>query len=149
MKNRIAWSAGIIDGEGCICIHKSQPGAPSQPRQKSVVYHLDLAVKMTYKPAIELLLNIFQVGTITRQKPGKNNKRVTWTWVVTGKSVSIVLKKLLPYLVVKKDEALLALDFVEKNVNTLIKKQGVLTKTSIFRENAYQKMRLLKLKEWK
>lgn len=147
--NKLAWCAGIIDGEGCIRIHKRKPGAKSQPRQKSNIYYLDLKVKMVHKPAIEILHSFFRCGDVHSEQPGKSNKRIAWRWNVFRRDAASVLKKVLPFLVVKRKEALLAIEFQESPLSGRIGNGLVSEDSAAFREDCYQRMRMLKCFEWK
>lgn len=104
----LAWLAGVVDGEGCIYIHRTKPN----PNKASVSpwYQLELKVKMVHKPTIERFICVFG-GAIRKELPGKNNVRVAWRWSVSGKTAARVLDCLLPFLFTKKPEALLALKF--------------------------------------
>lgn len=49
-KTDLAWAAGLIDGEGCICIVKE-----NRPGNLSTQYRLRLSVGMTDKKTIKKL----------------------------------------------------------------------------------------------
>jgi hypothetical protein len=96
----LAWAAGIIDGEGCLYVHKHKRN-----------YVATLRVKMIHRPTIERLEQTFGVGTLRTDPPGKQSKRQTWSWTVSGHAVADVLYPVLPFLTTKRHEARLLLSF--------------------------------------
>jgi hypothetical protein len=146
MKN-IAWCAGLFDGEGSVGIHKARPIVVASGT-RSIRYTLDLNLTMVHKPSVERFKALLGVGNIKKKIPGKNSRRVSWHWRVQGFAAAGVVETLLPYLVTKREEALLALDFIAGD-KTTAKRLGVPEYILVARELAYQRMRKLKLYEWK
>lgn len=101
---RDAWIAGFFDGEGSIGTHRGTSGIP----------RVKLAVVNTYKPAIELIWQAFGgYRTITAQQTSAH--RTCYKVVLTGeKEVITALERMLPYLVVKRDQAILALRLISR-----------------------------------
>lgn len=94
-KTQLAWVAGIVDGEGCIY---------ATPRGQ-----LRLQVGMSHLPTIERLHEIFPTSNIrnhTQQNPKWKNR---FFWLVTNERAITVLKEILPYMVTKEAEAIVAL----------------------------------------
>ena len=146
-ENILAYIAGIVDGEGCIHIHKKLQAPPSRPQQRSPYYRLSLKVKMTHKPVVEFLAQTMGAGTIYSEKPGKLNKKVAWSWVTGANDAVMVLTALLPYLRVKTAEARLALEFA--TANQRVPGNGrVPIEVSAYRHSLYEAMRELKRCEW-
>ena len=112
----LAWVAGIIDGEGYIRIARRIFIPKSLPNSK-VYYRLEVFVGMVHKPSIEKLQSIFNKGKIKIVTPDKNKNhvRVVWRWILSQYESVDVLKFILPYLITKKDEALVALEFAKLN----------------------------------
>lgn len=104
----LAWAAGIIDGEGCISIVRMKPSA-NYPHLR---YELRIAVKMIHKPTVERIKSIFGRGTITVRH--RANQRNQFNWLVGIHNASAVLRLVLPYLVTKRAEAELGLEFEQK-----------------------------------
>ena len=143
----ICWAAGIIDGEGCITIHKRNPKAEKKAT-RSPYYRLDIKVKMVHKPAVERLKSIFGIGTILCEKPGKNSKRVAWKWLVYGKDCIEVLKHTIPHLTVKQKDATIALEFLPINIKTAFGHQRISPEVLARRDEMYKKMQAVKQYEW-
>lgn len=108
MKTKYAWSAGIIDGEGCIGIWSNK---------KTLTVH----ATNTDKRILLRLKEIFNVGDIyIRLRKDRPNNLPCGKWIVTGKKAYNVLKKIKPYLISKKEEAEIAIRFGKTiNRNTL------------------------------
>jgi hypothetical protein len=144
----LAYCAGLIDGEGCIHIHKKLTAPPSRPQQRSPYYRLGLRVKMAHKPTIEFLAETFGVGAVHPHQPGKLNKRVTWAWDVNQSDTITVLALVRPYLRVNADEADLAVDFARANRRSVGGRLRVPDAINAERYALYERMRTLKLGEW-
>ena len=93
---KLAYAAGIIDGEGCISTHV----------QKDVRHLPSVYVKvcMTDSRPIMLLQSMF--GGPVRYKVAKiAHHRPQYVWDVSATRAEVVLKALLPFLIVKKEQA--------------------------------------------
>ncbi len=124
----IAYLAGLIDGDGSIQINK---------RHKKTEYLASLKICMTNKKIIEWLKDNFG-GTIYNWKQ-KFPNRDMYNWSLNAQESSILLKRTLPYLIVKKQQALNLIVFS----NTLLNYGKKLTKTiQEKRELLYQKQKL-------
>lgn len=107
-KADLAYVAGIIDGEGTICIH--------QDKAKSGKVYLQLRVDVTNTNEWLIQWLKFALGGHTdvsrRAKIGKNWKP-SWRWSVSANQASAFLKLIYPYLRLKKPQAELAIKFQE------------------------------------
>ena len=94
-----AYLAGIIDGEGSIDFQKT-----NEPQCKNG-YHYNprLRIGMIDKKFIEWLKDSF--GGCIYQRFGKGKNRNSYTWSIQGKIMRDVLKKVYPYLRLKKQHA--------------------------------------------
>jgi hypothetical protein len=135
----IAYLAGIIDGEGTIRINKVKA-----KKNWNYSYYLQMSCGMTCKEVPELLKKIF--GGNVREERVADGYRSIWRWALTGRfQIYVVLKLLKTYLIVKKEQVAVALDFCEKWKNPvrhhhvwLIDNQQI-----SLREDMYWKMRKL------
>lgn len=100
----IAYAAGFFDGEGHIRITK---------HSKRGSYTLQLsAVQATLDP-LPLFERVFG-GTINRRLVKyRQTPRAIYTWQASSGVAELALRRMLPYLIAKKDEAELALSFRE------------------------------------
>lgn len=103
---QFAWAAGIIDGEGCIRVNKSNP-TPSR-RTTFPGFNLSVFVKMTDFPTIEKLQQIF--GGRIQDEP-RDNQRDLKRWEVYGHEAKRVLEQIYPHLVTKQYQAQLGIEF--------------------------------------
>jgi hypothetical protein len=90
-----SYLAGFFDGEGCVFLNK-----------KEHQLHLSIGQKRS-----EVLFNIQQKLNIGKVYLRKDYNSVFLLW---GKDVYTLLKLILPYTIVKKDEIILAIEFYEK-----------------------------------
>jgi hypothetical protein len=101
-REKLIYCAGFMDGEGHIriCQHS-----------KRVRYMLQIsAVQATPQP-LDFFVDLFG-GTVSKRFTIYRGKpKAMFTWQCSSKAAEEALEMMLPYLVVKKDEALLALEF--------------------------------------
>lgn len=105
---KVAWAAGVFDGEGCITINKQRPGTGGR---KNVNHRLYIKVTMGHLPTVERLQDIFGKGTITLQKSAKGHNDAH-TWWVASREAGEVLGLMRQYLITKAAEADLAFEFL-------------------------------------
>ena len=98
--------AGIIDGEGCIHLEKYQ-----QKGRPCASYNLRIRVSMTDIQAPLFLYNKFGGNFYTYQSKNLKAKK-TYIWqIVNSKGINF-LRYIQPYLLVKKNQADVALKFI-------------------------------------
>ena len=103
-----AYVAGLIDGEGSIFICKQK-----RWKNGSFGYQLRVMVGMTDKKTIDFLKNKLG-GGIHCVKGRKVNHSDCYLWGIYAKNASNLLKTLKPYLITKKEEAEIAIEFQGK-----------------------------------
>jgi hypothetical protein len=97
-----AYLAGIIDGEGCITIHRRTPKAKENP-----TYALFVEIANT-SPALKKWLDErFPDRTYYRHiTSAKPHHKQGYGWVLSGnRQVMIFLREIAPYLVIKREQA--------------------------------------------
>jgi hypothetical protein len=100
LKAEPAYLAGFFDGEGCVRINKT-------PNQNTISYHLIVTIANNDKSILDSCREIY--GGDVRSK----GKRNCFSWSLFNKGIiEKFLLHSLPYLVVKRDEALAALEYV-------------------------------------
>jgi hypothetical protein len=132
-KETLAYAAGFFDGEGCIVIR----------RTRGNTFWTSVRITSTDLPIIEWMRKNFG-GATGVQPPNKNAKvcRPCWFWGMGSKSATEFLKKIAPLLVIKRQQADLAIEFQSR-----IEAPGVnrLTPEEIAIRETY-KRRLVELK---
>lgn len=122
----LAWAAGILDGEGSFGIYKADKG-------KS--YQLTLAVASVDDKMCPKLHDMF--GGHFRV-----SKRGAAIWRVIGRSAAEVIRQVLPYLVVKRDQAEVCLEFAD-TIQTKGTRNVSGTELCVIRKPLYDKLRKL------
>ena len=110
-REEYAWLAGIIDGEGSIQISYTQGH-----RRGQKYFRLILAVNMTHEACVGKCLRITCAGSIIRcytPKMQAAGHRPTFRWQVADKNAASILRRCLPFLEAKKQQAILAIQFQE------------------------------------
>lgn len=100
---QLAYLAGIIDGEGCFVIgcyaFSKKTGVPH--------FHTTIQITSTDKVLIEWLVDNFggKLSTYTSKQMASNCRRVPYRWVIFSDRVKHLSESILPYLIIKKDQA--------------------------------------------
>ncbi len=134
----LAWAAGIVDGEGSILLqltyYKDNPS-----------YSPLIRVEMTHEETISRLRRIFGCGgSYSRQ--GKENWKATHTIQVNGRESIHVAKRLLPYLVTKRRQAELIIQFSEQCQNGGGMEKTISPEVQTLRTIIYDELKLLNRK---
>ena len=110
-----AYLAGLLDGEGTICIVRSAHRTFMDGR-KYPYYAVNIRIGMQNKEVIDLFHEQLKVGRLDLEKKYQY-KRPMYRWRTSQKEeVVYVIETLLPYLRVKKANALLALEYIKNFV---------------------------------
>ena len=95
-----AYIAGVFDGEGCICI---------TTRNQRRYHSLRITVTNTHQGLIRFLHE--RLGGCVSPHSAREKCRPTWTWVAPDQRSENILVLLQPFLLVKKHQCELALEF--------------------------------------
>lgn len=111
-RTKLAWAAGLFDGEGCICIYQS---GKAFGQSKTARFHLSVAIAMSSKKTVEKFQKIVRVGTVGPKNVGNKPKhyKPIHQWIVTAKQAEFVLNQIYPYMVTKKPEAKIAFKYLK------------------------------------
>jgi len=108
--HNLIYLAGIIDGEGCLGISKN---STKKQRQKNPKYQSEVCVVNTNHALMDWLQN--KIGGLVNAR--KNYQEETWKtayrWRIKEGQHSTLLKSILPYLIIKKKQAELIIEFQE------------------------------------
>jgi hypothetical protein len=140
----LAYLAGVIDGEGCIAIRRTKKTGS----MRSTRYAAVITVGNTSRGLIQMLRTAFSAGCVTYRYPTKT-KRGAYLWNVQSQTARDVLRAVYPYLVVKREQATVLMEFVDEfdsfkgaragKKGGQVVSPGELTR----RERLYQQMRSL------
>jgi hypothetical protein len=138
-----AWLAGLIDGEGCISVVRQV-----RPDRPSVRYWIQLRLQMTHFPTLERVQELTGIGKVhPRKSHVPEIGKQPWYWNVASREAADVLKAVLPYLVTKRIEAELAMEFWLLP-RTFFPKGGAIPVTQAERERLYWAIKNEKKTEW-
>jgi len=100
LKEKIIYCAGIVDGEGYVAIKKTRylKSCPSP------TYHERIQIRMINEEAINLFKEVFG-GNYYYEKPNCKNGKPLYCYQASDLIAYKICKILLPYLIVKKDNA--------------------------------------------
>lgn len=133
-----AYAAGVLDADGNIAIVKRQKWSKRHDK-----YHVQIRLGMCDKEVPEWFKNHFG-GSISIRHRHTPKWRDLYTWLISHKSTLKFLKSIEPYLIVKKAQAQLAVEFqltkVQRNFRLIPKTDEEFAKE----EEKYLMMRQLK-----
>lgn len=133
----LAYFAGFFDGEGCVNIGKSKP------KNRSMHFQLRALASNTNPQTLKMLQKCF--GGKIYKSPHRKRRKPCWQWVVASVKAEKFLKSILPYLVIKKEEAILGLEFRKLKTN---KRKPLLSEDLIKREEYKTRLSSMKLNQW-
>lgn len=102
----LAYAAGLIDGEGCIQIIKHT----DKNCRRGYKWWLNVTVSMCDREAVDFLRSCFG-GCIYTPKRLTIKNREIYRWSITTRQAGEFLDQILPYLIVKKELANIAVKF--------------------------------------
>lgn len=108
-KTDLAYTAGLIDGEGCIGVYP----VPCKTNKTGKRYYLTLRIQMSDWESPLWLKDTF--GGYYRAYPQMGyGTRTMYVWVVSAQRASKILEDILPYLKAKHRQAEMAIEFQSK-----------------------------------
>lgn len=123
---KLAYMAGIIDGEGSICAYKVYNTKYDPNHLRNPSYRCCLSICNTRKELTDWIDENFSnlnqsikfQRTICKDnsrlmKNGKKCRKWIYEWYVQGERMVDILTQTLPYLILKKEQAQLAIKFRE------------------------------------
>lgn len=118
-KNIRAYVAGFIDGEGALTIKRGKDINMIQGWR----FYVNIRVTSTNKESILYLKELFG-GTVNEHKSKNNvgNWKPAWYWTLGSKKAIQCVKKIYPYLRIKKPQAEILFDFDKTIQHTSTKK---------------------------
>lgn len=101
-----AYIAGMIDGDGSITISRHSYTPKTYPRP---YYSPQLCIYNTNKEVIDTIGEWIGFGGVYK-KEYKNHYRTQYIFRLFGKKAKLVLQGVLPYLIIKREQAEIVLD---------------------------------------
>lgn len=106
--SKYSYAAGFFDGEGCIRITKRNPR-----NGRSTNYSLLVTVAQKDGQSMDWLYGNFG-GMVYMKNKKKDESDWVYEWRLTDRKAYEFLKKILPFIIVKKAQARLAIRFQER-----------------------------------
>lgn len=103
----LAYTAGLLDGEGHIGIHSSPPKKPYIHRR----FNLRVEIVMTHRPTIEWLVSTFGFKLFIRSHGGK--RKTSYAAHISSNQVIAFLRLIEPFSITKREQITTALRFYE------------------------------------
>ena len=111
--HRLAWAAGFIDGDGFITIQNRKSVVNGKTYSGT---YLRVGACQAKQDVLLELQSLFG-GSIRIKNSGPNregyNRKQQWVWTLSTEQASECLKQIIPFMIHKKEVALLALSFQE------------------------------------
>ena len=114
-ETRLSYFAGVLDADGCFRIERKAPhGAHRSPK-----FTLVVTLQMAEREVIESFCEFFAVNMTTRKLSNYNYKdnkprKTAYRFQVYAVKAANVIRPVLPYLIGKKEQARLCLEFFDE-----------------------------------
>lgn len=105
-----AYLAGIIDGEGCITITKQRN---IKAGRLGYCYRPVLHVANTHSRVLVILQKQTGLGRARKFDDARENRKERWQWMIWSQQAAQIVRRVLPYLIIKKKQAIVFLRFVQ------------------------------------
>lgn len=106
------YTAAMIDGEGCISIAMYIQKVKKNGREyRYENTQLAISIFQTDERLMKWLIHHYG-GRYCPRKPQKQGWKPGWSWSPSSKNLEQFILAVLPYLLLKKEQALIALEFV-------------------------------------
>jgi hypothetical protein len=124
-KTKWSYLAGLIDGEGCISIaHRIQEGEKLTRIHKTKantnpykMFSLRISIANTYLPLMKWLIANFG-GVYYQKREATDKHKAAYEWRPKGRNnVEKMLLGILPYMVIKREQTQIALDYVRMTLD--------------------------------
>lgn len=144
---RMAYVAGLLDGEGSFCfIKQNKEGQHRKHGRVSPVYYGLVRIGLVCRDALEVVNDVFPGSVIKCEGVRKDRPsyQIMYRWEMRKRSLLIpMLEKLIPFLVVKKEQAKLLLETLKVWEMPFNRKLGMDPEEIQRRDHAWEKMRML------
>jgi len=136
-KTILAYTAGLLDGDGCIQISSVEPN--NKGTQKTKYHNLSVQITNTNKEVINWLKDIFGGFITSRYSLPSSRKdcKTGFVWHIATIQAKDFLESIYPYLIIKKKQADLAIRFQE-NKKSMRKKEINFKLKEVVKRNWYQ-----------
>ena len=144
----IRYAAGLFDGEGWITLNKWEV-----PGRDYIRYQLFVGIGMVHKPVIDAMHSNFG-GNVFVKRPSAGQSERTRTgsiWRLSLGPAAAFLEKIVPYLIVKKDEAELAIEFqahMRRHTTDFKYRPHLRDELYAYRDDVYLRLRAMKRREY-
>jgi hypothetical protein len=108
---QMAYSAGIIDGEGCISISRKKDKTGNK---RGLAFRPFVSVTNTGKPLLDWLEETTGLGSITIRNYFDGRRKMAWLWQCWSQQAAQFVDAIRPYLVLKTEQADLLLEFMSR-----------------------------------
>ncbi len=130
-----SWLAGFLDGEGCFALRKNGTNH----------YQVNIFLSNTARIALDRV-QYWYAGSIYEYKNVPKGQKRQYRWECPTDSHVVFLEDVIPYLFLKKPQALLVLEFTKNKKNFLRIKRHMSQEELDYRESIYLKVRILNRK---
>ena len=135
----LSYTAGLIDGEGCIFISRGKP----RGKRKTPEYCLVVSIGMSTDIALKDIIKTFG-GTMIKRPNG--NFKPIYQWRIQAIKAEGFLRCILPYLKIKYKEAKLGLQFREHIINYMYQNGKTITNLNEIAAREAYKLKMEELK---
>ena len=109
-ETQLAYLAGMIDGEGSICITKARN---KKAGRLGYGYRPVVHVASTNSVVLNTLQRWTGLGKARLFDDARENRKARWQWMIWSNQAAQIVNAVLPFLIIKKSQANLFLKFIK------------------------------------
>jgi hypothetical protein len=139
-QSKAAYVAGFMDGEGSFSIVKTYEIKKRKDgtKNKRILYHIKVTIANTNKKVLDWISSNFG-GTVYEKKSHNSKWKTRYDWFITKHSDrEKFILAVLPYLQIKREQALVALEFERLNGQECLEKRAALRDKMLKLNNSSQ-----------
>lgn len=114
----LGYAAGLLDGEGSIWISKTM----RKPYARNCSYEARVVIHNTSEPLMTWLVATFGCGLVIT-RPATDRKKTAYEWRIQGHNMDSFLEAVMPYLIIKRERAGVAIQLRALQRRT-VRKEG-------------------------
>lgn len=109
----LAWLAALIDGEGSIMLTHHNKGKSGKPNLRAVVSVSNTDIRLMQTLSWGIWAGRVYTHVRKLNANSMNHRRTAYTWRLNATEIRLILPKIIPWLTLKKEQAILLMEYLD------------------------------------